>query len=48
VENATSLRAPVVWNAVTSPLPVVVGGQNTLTLPIGSGPQYFRLHGTAP
>ena len=48
VESATSLRAPVVWTAVTSPLPVVAGGQNTLTVPIGSGPHYFRLHGTTP
>jgi uncharacterized repeat protein (TIGR01451 family) len=48
LESAASLRMPVVWNPVTSPLPSVVGGQNTLTLPIGGGPQYFRLHGTAP
>jgi uncharacterized repeat protein (TIGR01451 family)/uncharacterized delta-60 repeat protein len=48
VESATSLRAPVIWTAVTSPLPVVAGGQNTLTVPIGSGPQCFRLHGTTP
>ena len=48
LESATSLHAPVIWNPVTSPLPSVVGGQNTMTLPIGSGPQYFRLHGTAP
>ena len=42
------MQAPVVWTPVTTPLPTVVSGLNTMTLPIGSSPRYFRLHGTAP
>ena len=46
VEAATNLRPPVVWTPVTNPPPSVVDGQKTITLPIGSGAQFFRLHGT--
>jgi hypothetical protein len=48
LESAVSLQAPVVWTPVTSPLPQTNGGQNTVTLPIGSGRQFFRLSGTTP
>jgi uncharacterized delta-60 repeat protein/uncharacterized repeat protein (TIGR01451 family) len=45
LESATNLNPPAVWTAVTSPLPVVSNGQYVITIPIGSGSQYFRLHG---
>ncbi len=48
LESATSLRPPVVWTPVTSPLPSVVNGQNTVTLPMVSGSKFFRLQGTMP
>ena len=48
LQSATNLQAPVVWSPVSSPVPVVIGGQNTVTLPIGSAGQFFRLQGTAP
>jgi uncharacterized repeat protein (TIGR01451 family) len=46
LESAADLRPPVVWTPMTNPPPtvVVVGGQNTVTLPIGSGSEYFRLY----
>jgi uncharacterized delta-60 repeat protein/uncharacterized repeat protein (TIGR01451 family) len=46
LESAPNLKAPVVWSAATNPPPVVVGGQNTVTVPIGGSGQFFRLHGT--
>jgi uncharacterized repeat protein (TIGR01451 family) len=48
LESATSLQPPVVWTPVTSPLPLVEGGQNKVTLPVGSNRKFFRLHGTMP
>jgi uncharacterized repeat protein (TIGR01451 family)/uncharacterized delta-60 repeat protein len=48
LESAASLRPPVVWTPVTNPLPQTNGGQNTVTLPMGSSNQFFRLHGTTP
>ena len=49
LESAASLRPPVVWTPVTSPLAIVANGQNTVTLPIASSSsKFFRLHGTTP
>ena len=49
LESTASLRPPVVWTPVTSPSPSVVGGQNTVTLPIDtSNTKFFRLHGATP
>ena len=48
LQSAASLGPPVVWTPVTSPLPAIVGGQNTVTLPIGSANMFFRLQGTTP
>ena len=48
LESAANLEAPVSWTAVSNPPPVVVGGQNTVTVPIGGSGQFFRLHGTTP
>ena len=48
LESATSLRPPVVWTPVASPVPQTNGGLNTVTLLIGSSNTFFRLHGTTP
>ena len=48
LESTTNLHPPVVWTPVTTPSPQVSGGQNAVTIPIGSGGKFFRLHGTAP
>ena len=48
LESAASLLPPVIWMPVTSPLPQTNGGQNTVTLPIGSAGRFFRLQGTTP
>jgi uncharacterized delta-60 repeat protein/uncharacterized repeat protein (TIGR01451 family) len=48
LESATQLNPPVVWSAATIPPSVVVGGQNTVTIPIAGSGQFFRLHGTSP
>ena len=45
LEFTTNLRPPSVWAPATNP-PSLVGGQTTVTLPIGSGNQFFRVHGT--
>jgi hypothetical protein len=37
---------PAVWTPVTNPPPAVVDGQNAVTIPIGSGGEFFRLHAT--
>jgi uncharacterized repeat protein (TIGR01451 family) len=46
--STTNLHPPVVWTPVTTPSPQVSGGQNAVTIPIGSGGKFFRLHGTTP
>jgi uncharacterized delta-60 repeat protein/uncharacterized repeat protein (TIGR01451 family) len=48
LEAATNLSPPTVWTPVTNLSPSEVGGQKTITLPIGSGARFFRLHGTTP
>jgi len=48
LESATNLIPPTVWSPVTNPAPTVVGGQTTITLPIGNGTKFFRVHGTNP
>ena len=48
LESATSLHAPVLWTPVATPQPQVANGQNTVTLTIGGGNKFFRLHGTTP
>lgn len=45
LETTTNLAPPVVWVPLTSPAPVLVNGQKVLTLPLGSGSWFFRLHG---
>jgi len=46
LESTTNLQ--VAWTPVTSPLPQVANGQNTVTITIGGGSKFFRLHGTSP
>jgi hypothetical protein len=46
LESTTDLMPPAVWTPVTNPPPTVVGGQNTVTIPMGSGSEFFRLRGT--
>jgi uncharacterized repeat protein (TIGR01451 family) len=46
LEFTTNLRPPAVWAPATNPPASLVGGQATVTLPIGSGNQFFRVHGT--
>ena len=48
LESTPNLQAPVVWTPVTNPAPAITGGQNTVTIPIGSGSQFFRFSGTTP
>ena len=48
LEATTNLRPPVIWGPATNPPPSVVNGQKTVTLPIGSGAKFFRVHGTTP
>jgi uncharacterized repeat protein (TIGR01451 family) len=48
LESTTNLAPPVVWTAVTVPAPVTVGGQKTVTIPIGSGNKFFRLRAPLP
>ena len=45
LESAASLNPPVVWTTVTSPTPVISNGQYVLTIGIGTGSKYYRLHG---
>ncbi len=42
LQSTTNLASPVVWTPV-SPAPVVVNGQNTVTNPISSTQQFYRL-----
>jgi hypothetical protein len=47
LESTTNLRPLVVWSLVTNQQPpALIGGQRTMTIPIGSGTKFFRLHGT--
>jgi uncharacterized repeat protein (TIGR01451 family) len=48
LESTANLHAPAAWTPVTSPLPQVANGQNTVTITIGGGSKFFRLHGTSP
>jgi len=43
LDTTTNLNPPAVWTQVTSPAPTVVNGQNTVTISIGNGRQFFRL-----
>ncbi len=45
LEYATNMKPAVVWAAVTN-VPVNNGGIMTVTVPIGPGSRYFRLHQT--
>jgi uncharacterized repeat protein (TIGR01451 family) len=47
LETTSSLRPPTVWTQVTNPPPVIINGQQTVTIPVGSGTSYFRVHGQA-
>ena len=46
LQSTTNLIPPVVWLPATNPPPIVIGGQNTVTLPISGSGQFFRLYGT--
>jgi uncharacterized delta-60 repeat protein/uncharacterized repeat protein (TIGR01451 family) len=48
IESSAGLTPPVIWTPVTSPPPVQNGNQMTLTLPIGNGTSFYRLHGQGP
>ncbi len=48
LESATNLPPLGGWLRVTNPPSSLVGGQRTITIPIGSGNKFFRLHGTTP
>jgi uncharacterized repeat protein (TIGR01451 family) len=48
LESTTNLRPPVVWTREPNQVTSLIGGQTTLTLPIGSGTKFFRLHGATP
>jgi uncharacterized repeat protein (TIGR01451 family)/uncharacterized delta-60 repeat protein len=48
LESTPNLRPPTVWSPVTNPAPTTVGGQKTITLPIGNGTQFYRVHGANP
>ncbi len=43
LQMATNLNPPVVWTSVTNPLPSIISGQNSVTMPITNGTRYFRL-----
>jgi uncharacterized repeat protein (TIGR01451 family) len=48
LESATNLTPAAVWTPVTSPPPVIAGGQKTVTIsPVGSV-MFFRLRATVP
>ncbi len=48
LEAAASIAPPVVWTRVTQPPPVLSGGQMTVTIPVGSGTGFYRLHSQTP
>jgi len=48
LEYTTNLRPPATWIRMTPPWPPIVNGYYTTNIPIGSGSQYFRLHGATP
>jgi uncharacterized repeat protein (TIGR01451 family)/uncharacterized delta-60 repeat protein len=43
LESTTNLAPPIVWTQVTNPPASLVGGQMTVTNPIGKGNKFFRL-----
>ena len=48
LESTTDLRPPVVWTPVTDGVLSSVGGQTTVTVPIGPQNRFLRLQGTTP
>jgi uncharacterized delta-60 repeat protein/uncharacterized repeat protein (TIGR01451 family) len=48
LERATSLTPPITWTEVTTPPALIVGDQKVITLPIGSGNEFFRLRAVSP
>ncbi len=48
LESCTNLHPPSVWTPVTNPPPTIVGDQKVITVPIGGGTKFFRLHGITP
>lgn len=48
LQRATNLASPTIWIPVTTPPSVVVGDQNVITVPIGSGNEFFRLQAVGP
>jgi len=42
LESNTAINSPATWTIVPTPA-VIVGSQNTVTVPIGSGPAFYRL-----
>jgi uncharacterized repeat protein (TIGR01451 family)/uncharacterized delta-60 repeat protein len=45
LESTTNMQPPAIWTPVTTPPPSLIGGQKVITVPIGNGAKYFRLHG---
>jgi uncharacterized repeat protein (TIGR01451 family)/uncharacterized delta-60 repeat protein len=43
LDSTTDLRPPIAWTQVSNPVPALVNGQWTVTLPIGNGSVFFRL-----
>jgi uncharacterized delta-60 repeat protein/uncharacterized repeat protein (TIGR01451 family) len=43
LETATNLVPPITWVTATN-VPLTIGGQNSVTISIGSGGKFFRLH----
>jgi hypothetical protein len=48
LEAATNLVPPIVWNQVTNPPAIQNAGVNTITLPFGPVPEFFRLRAPVP
>jgi hypothetical protein len=48
LERAPNMTLPITWTTVTVPAPVTVGDQKMVTLPIGSGNEFFRLKQQSP
>ena len=44
LESATNLAPPITWTLVTNPPPGFGGGPVIISIPIGKGTRFFRLH----
>ena len=48
LESATNLATPAAWTAMTNLAIAQIAGQNTVSLPIGTARQFFRLRASVP